>query len=66
MTKYKVTYPLITMDASRLFDTRDAADAFANERRNFCSQYQSIHAWRRVKVEAVECEPVKLSDIEIA
>jgi hypothetical protein len=52
--KYRVTYPLITTDATRDFDNRDEADKFANECRNRTSPYLTIHSWRSVKVEPIE------------
>jgi hypothetical protein len=53
MTTYRVTYPLISRDATRDFDSRAEAEAFATERRNLNSTYQTIHAWRRVQVEEI-------------
>lgn len=34
MTKFKVTYPLITTDGSRTFDTKAEAETFAREMRD--------------------------------
>lgn len=53
--KYRVTYPLITADAQRDFDTREAAEAFASERRNIiaASPYMTSLQALRVKVEEI-------------
>jgi hypothetical protein len=46
---YRVTYPLITQDGFRDFESKEEAERFADERRNN-SRYQTMHAWRRVEV----------------
>lgn len=47
---YRVTYPLITCDSHRDFETRDEADKFARSRRDIISEYQGIHSWQLVRV----------------
>ena len=47
---YKVTYPLITQDGEREFETLKEAETFANERRNIFSRYQTNQSWRMVKI----------------
>lgn len=54
MTKYRVTYPLITTDGHRDFDTREQAETFANTRRNAESPFLTIHSWQRVQITEVE------------
>jgi hypothetical protein len=49
--KFRVTYPLITQDGHRDFETREEAEKFADERRNYHGRYSTIHDWRHVKVE---------------
>lgn len=51
---YRVTYPLITTDAHRDFETRAEAEVFAAEKRNRTSQYLTAHSWRSVRVEEVK------------
>lgn len=53
MMIYRVTYPLITRDAHRDFETRLEAEAFATEKRNRASRYLTVNSWRLVKVEEV-------------
>lgn len=50
---FQVTYPLITRDAIRVFDTEKEAQEFAAARRELVSRFLSIHDWRRVKVERI-------------
>ena len=52
--KYRVTYPLITTDGHRDFDTREEAEKFAREKHNNPGRYQTVNSWRLVKVEKVE------------
>ena len=56
MKAYRVTYPLITSDASREFLTREEAETFARERRELCdrSPYMTNQSWRMVRVEEIE------------
>ena len=54
-TKYQVTYPLISQDAKRTFETRAEAEAFASERRQ-PTPYGTIHSWQRVKIEEIQTE----------
>lgn len=56
MKAYRVTYPLITSDASRDFMTREEAEAFARGRRDICEQspYMTSQCWRMVRVEEIE------------
>ena len=51
--KYRVTYPLITTDGHRDFDTREEAEKFASEKRSNPGRYQTENSWRLVKVEEV-------------
>lgn len=50
---YRVTYPLITQDGHRDFDTKEEAEKFAAQMRNHHSPYLTMHSWRMVKVEEV-------------
>jgi len=50
---YRVHYPLVTRDTYRDFATEAEAQTFANERRQ-PHPYQTIHAWRAVRVEVIE------------
>jgi len=51
---YRVTYPLISTDGHRDFDTREEAEQFASEKRNNPGRFQTENSWRLVKVEQVE------------
>jgi len=51
--KYRVTYPLISTDGQREFETREEAEAFAREKRNNPGRFQTENSWRLVKVEEV-------------
>ena len=42
--KYRVTYPLITTDGHRDFDTRAEAETFANEKRNNPGRFQTANS----------------------
>jgi hypothetical protein len=55
MSQFRVTYPLITCDAERWFDTREEAEAFAAQRREVitASPYMTNRAWQRIKIEEV-------------
>jgi hypothetical protein len=48
---YRVTYPLITQDGHRDFESREEAEAFAREKRNNPGRFQTMNSWRLVKVE---------------
>ena len=50
---YRVTYPLITQDGCRDFETREAAEKFAADKRNNPGRFQAINSWRHVKVEEI-------------
>jgi hypothetical protein len=50
---YRVTYPLITMDGHRDFETREEAEAFAREKRNNPGRFRTMNSWQLVKVEEV-------------
>lgn len=50
---YRVTYPLISTDGHREFDTREEAEAFAREKRNNLGRFQTVNSWQLVKVEEV-------------
>ena len=50
-TTFRVTYPLLTQDGYRDFETREAAEAFAREKRNSPGRFATVHSWRLVKVE---------------
>ncbi len=52
-TQYRVTYPLITTNGQRTFDTRAEADAFASKQRARTSPYLTIHSWRQVHVQEI-------------
>jgi hypothetical protein len=47
-SRYRVFYPGISQDLSRDFASREAAEAFARQRRD-----AELHMWRHVRVEAV-------------
>ena len=51
---FRVTYPLISTDGHRDFDTRAEAEAFARDRRNNPGRFQTENSWRLVKVEEVK------------
>lgn len=53
MTRFKVTYPLITQDGSRIFDNKEEAEKFAAKKRKQ-GPYDTIHSWRHVKVEEIK------------
>jgi hypothetical protein len=50
---FRVTYPLISMDGSRTFATREEAEAFARKARDTHS-YQTMHSWRQIQVHEIE------------
>lgn len=50
---YRVTYPLISTDGHRDFDTKIEADEFAREKRNNPGRFQTSNGWQLVKVEEV-------------
>ncbi len=52
--KYRVYYPLITKDGYCEFNSKEAAERFANEKRNRQSPYLTIHSWRQVRIEQIE------------
>ena len=53
--QYRVTFPLITTDAERVFATKEEADRFACQRRNIiaASPYMTSLQALRVKVEPI-------------
>jgi hypothetical protein len=48
-TKWIVTYPGITQDLTREFDTEESAKAFQQARRD-----RELHMWRHVRLEKIE------------
>ena len=50
---YRVTYPLITQDGSRDFETREAAEKFAADKRENPGRYGTVNSWRLVRVEEI-------------
>ena len=56
---FRVTYPLITQDGHRDFETREQAEAFAQEKRNNPGRYGTTHSWRWVKIEDVTYSPAR-------
>lgn len=56
-SKFKVTYQLTSLDASRFFDTRAEAEAFASD----------MGEWRRAVVQEVPTDSfIKLSDCAVS
>lgn len=52
--KFRVTYPLITQDGHRDFNTREEAEKFARSMRDNPGRFQTSNSWRLVKVEEIE------------
>jgi|KBSMisStaDraftv2_1062788.scaffolds.fasta_scaffold31684_3 hypothetical protein len=57
MTQFRVTYPLITTNGQRMFDTREEAEAFASKQRARTSPYLTVHSWRQVYVQEIPEAP---------
>jgi hypothetical protein len=53
--KYRVTYPLITQDGHREFETREDAEVFARAMRNRldASRYSTVNSWRLVSIQEI-------------
>lgn len=49
---FRVTYPLISMDGSRTFATREEAEAFARTARD-SHRYQTSLSWRQIQVHEI-------------
>jgi hypothetical protein len=47
---YRVTYPLISQDGHRDFETLEQAEAFARVKRDNPGRFQTENSWRMVKV----------------
>ena len=54
--KWQVTYPLITMDGSKTFETEKEAQEFAKKIRDALevSPYATPYAWRMVRISEVK------------